>query len=426
MIGGKEKTAMRRDITADLEHDFVAGDEAYAARVAAQTPAVAEDRHRPPEAEQTRRAQLSPPDREQIAERRPTSEANDTGRFGRPDRRATTRAAHADPRRDDDGEAIAEQLEVHARARMQRSLGARRMNRGRRLVARTDADRSRHKRKHRLHGIALFLVLIAAGCGGTAAPPSITVPAAHVYRLSGFTPANPVTPGTPTRVSFTILQPNGTPLTQYKHGVGPHNGVHVIIVRRDLGLIIHTHPPVGKNGLISDTITFLAPGPYRVVIDVYPKTTGLVPNFQLFTTLTVAGAYKPQPLPPFAASLKTGGYTFTLQGTPHLRAIVPALLDFTVTGPDGKPARFTPWFGALAHAIFFRRETLDYFHTHVCAPGASGCGSTFGAAKVTGTSAAPGRLQVGVLVPVAGTWRLFLQCRVDGFVVTAPFTLQVR
>ena len=34
----------------------------------------------------------------------------------------------------------------------------------------------------------------------------------------------------------------------------------------------------------------------------------------------------------------------------------------------GRPARFTPWFGALAHAIFFRAGSLDYFHTHVCAP----------------------------------------------------------
>jgi hypothetical protein len=29
-------------------------------------------------------------------------------------------------------------------------------------------------------------------------------------------------------------------------------------------------------------------------------------------------------------------------------------------------------------------------------------------------------------VPVSGTWRLFLQSRVDGHIVTAPFTLDVR
>ena len=47
-------------------------------------------------------------------------------------------------------------------------------------------------------------------------------------------------------------------------------------------------------------------------------------------------------------------------------------------------------------------------------------------AKVTGTSTVPGKLKVGVLLPAAGTWRLFLQSQVGGRVVTAPFTLNVR
>jgi hypothetical protein len=62
----------------------------------------------------------------------------------------------------------------------------------------------------------------------------------------------------------------------------------------------------------------------------------------------------------------------------------------------------------------------------VCAPGASGCTSILGGASVTGSSATPGHLKVGVLVPVPGTWRLFLQFRADGRVMTAPFTLRVR
>jgi hypothetical protein len=233
--------------------------------------------------------------------------------------------------------------------------------------------------------------------------------------------------GVPTTVSFTVVQPDGSPLTKYRHGAGPHNGVHLIIVRRDLGVIIHRHPPIGANGRITDRITFPSPGPYRVVIDVYPQPTGPTSqaNFQLFTALRVAGRYAPQPLPSPASSVTVDRYRFVLNGTPHLKAIDPALLDFTVTGPTGKPATFTPWFGALAHAIFFRQGSLDYFHTHVCAPGVSGCTSIFGASKVTGTSTTPGKLKVGVLFPVPGTWRLFLQTRVDGHVVTAPFTLQV-
>jgi hypothetical protein len=266
----------------------------------------------------------------------------------------------------------------------------------------------------------------AAGCGSSSKSSFPTVGAARTYALVDLQPSSPATAGKPTRVSFTIRQPNGKPLTRYRHGAGPHNGVHLIIVRRDLSTIIHRHPPIAADGSIRDTVTFAEPGPYRVVVDAYPDTTGPQHNFQLFGSLRVAGTYVPRKPPAFAPTDVVGGYRITLHGRPDLHAIEAGLLSVTVTDPNGKPARFTPWYGALAHAIFFREGTLDYFHTHVCAPGASGCTSALGTTKVTGSSSTPGKLNVGVLVPVPGTWRLFLQCRVNGHVLTAPFTLVVK
>jgi hypothetical protein len=226
-------------------------------------------------------------------------------------------------------------------------------------------------------------------------------------------------------VALKIVQPDGTPLTRFKTGSGPHTGVHVIVVRRDLAVLRHEHPPVAKDGTFDADVSALPPGPYRIVVDVYPAQQSPQPNFQLSSALRVPGRYAPKALPKLQQTETVDGVTFTLHGTPHLRAIQPAFLSFTVTD-RGKRASFSPWFGALAHAIFFRTGTLDYFHTHVCAPGAAGCTSVLGGAKVAGSSSTPGKLQVGVLVPVAGTWRLFLQTRVDGRVVTAPFTLEVR
>jgi hypothetical protein len=273
---------------------------------------------------------------------------------------------------------------------------------------------------------SLALVLVSAGCGGSSKSSFPTIGAAHTYALTGFQPSAPVAVGKPTQVSFTITQPNGKPLTDFKSGPGPHTGVHLIIVRRDLNSIVHVHPPIGPDGKISTTLTFTKPGPYRVVVDAYPNTTGPQRNFQLFSSLSVAGRYVPQGLPAFASTVVVDGYRITMHGRPELHAIQAGSITITVTDPNGKPAEFTPWFGALAHAIFFRRGTLDYFHTHVCAPGASGCTSFLGATKVTGSSSTPGKLTVGVLVPVAGLWRLFLQCQVDGHILTAPFTLVVK
>jgi len=275
--------------------------------------------------------------------------------------------------------------------------------------------------------MALGTALVLGGCGGSSSstPNVPTIQAARTFQLAGFQPAGTAAASGPVTVAFTIRQPDGKPLTDYRRGSGPHTGVHLIIVRSDLATIIHRHPPVAADGRISEQITFPAPGRYRVVVDAYPNLSGPQRNFQLFHTIRIAGDTVTKALPPFQSSVDIDGYRVTLHGRPRLKAIQAAFLSITVTDPNGRPARFTPWYGALAHAIFFRARSLDYFHTHVCAAGASGCASFLGGAAVAGTSSTPGRLRVGVLVPVPGTWRLFLQCRVDGHILTAPFTLKV-
>jgi hypothetical protein len=273
--------------------------------------------------------------------------------------------------------------------------------------------------------ILVLLAVLAAGCGSSKGPGEITIGAAKTFRLADFSPST-LAPRRPQTLSFEIEQPSGAALTSYRTGSGPHTGVHVIIVRSDLGALIHKHPPVGADGRIHERIALPSPGRYRVVVDAYPKLDGPLRNFQLFRWITAKGNARAKPIPPFERSVTVGGYRFELRNRPQLRAIRPAFLNLEVTRPDGSPATFTPWFGALAHAIFFRAGSLDYFHTHVCAAGMQGCTSTLGTTQVTGRQTRPGRLRVGVLLPVGGTWRLFVQCRVDGRVLTAPFTLNVR
>lgn len=275
--------------------------------------------------------------------------------------------------------------------------------------------------------VALVAVLALTGCGGGSST-AVSVPQvapARTFELSGFAPASAVRAGTPTTIAFTVAQPNGKPLTSYKTGAGPHTGVHLIIVRDDLRYIIHEHPPIGPDGRLRQTVTFPAPGPYRVLVDVYPNLPGGQPNFQLFRSLTVAGTYHPQRLPAFRSDQTVSGYHIDMTGHPALHAIQAAFVDVTVTDPHGHPVHFVPWFGALAHAIFFHAGSLDYFHTHVCAAGAPNCSSALGATRISGHPTAPGKITLGVLLPVPGTWELFLQMLLDGHVVTAPFTLQV-
>jgi hypothetical protein len=271
----------------------------------------------------------------------------------------------------------------------------------------------------------LALTLTTAGCGASSsATPPITVGAARTFQIARFQLAGAVA-GRPAHLSFAVDQPSGAPLTRYRTGSGPHTGVHVIFVRSDLGAIVHRHPPVGADGTIDDEVTFPSGGRYRMVLDVYPAA-GPQRSFQLFRWVDVGGKTTRARRVGTRSAETADGDRFVLQSRPHLRAVQARFLDVEVTDRNGRPARFAPWYGALAHAIFFREGTLDYFHTHVCGPGAPGCTAAVGTSPVAGRSTAPGVLRVGVLLPVPGTWHLFLQTRIDGRVVTAPFRLVVR
>jgi hypothetical protein len=251
---------------------------------------------------------------------------------------------------------------------------------------------------------------------------------ARTFQLAAFRPAASVAARRAVQLSFHIVLPSGKSLTRFKTGAGPHTGVHLIIVRDDLSQIVHRHPRVDAAGIVRQSVTFPEPGRYHVLVDVYPsipETPQLV-NFQLTTTVTVRGAAKPVPLPAFAPRIRVGGYRVQIEKVPRITELEPAFMTIRIRAVDGTAPHLQPYYGALAHAIFFRKGSLAYFHTHICAPGAPGCASLVGGPALRGSGTAGGRLHVGVLLPQAGTWRLFLQFRVGGRILTAPFTLQVR
>lgn len=277
---------------------------------------------------------------------------------------------------------------------------------------------------------ALFLLPLAAvlaGCSGSSnsSQPTITIEPAKTYQLIDRSPTAAVVAGKPATVAFTVQQPSGQPLTKFKTGPGPHTGVHVIIVSNDLSTIIHRHPPIQADGHVSEQVVLPKPGDYTVLTDIYPKT-GLLPNFQLRYPIHVSGTAKPKPLPPYKATQVVDGYRVTIHGKPNLHVAQPAILKMTVTDPNGKPASFQVWYGALAHAVFFQKGSLAYFHTHVCGANTPGCTSILGQPNVKATSTKPGVINAGILLPASGTWVLFLQFKSNGKVLTVPYTLRVR
>ncbi len=269
------------------------------------------------------------------------------------------------------------------------------------------------------------LALGAAACGGgggSPAPP--TVAPAREFTLDWQGPARLAKPGT-TTLHFAVRTPDGNVLKRYRTGAGPHTGVHLIIVRDDLSSIIHEHPPIPASGELTLPVTLPRAGRYHVLVDVYPAASSGPRNFQLTHDLQVGTGDVKAPLPAYKAVVKAGGLTFRVTRMPDLRLAEPGTMVVNVTDASGKPVTFVPFYGALAHAIFFRAGSLDYFHSHICGNDPA-CTSSFAAPATAGHSTRPGRLELGVLLPAAGRWRLFLQVSRHGKLVTAPITLRVR
>ena len=264
-----------------------------------------------------------------------------------------------------------------------------------------------------------MLAACGGGGGDNAAP---TIQPAKQYQLVGFQPAKPVPAGKPAQISFKITIPSGATLTHYRTGAGPHTGVDLVIVRQGADAIIYTDTTLAKNGVAREDVTLPAPGRYRVIVDAYPNQANVPRNFQLFTHMTATGNTAAPKLPPATNSVTVDGYHFIIHGGQNLKSIQPTLLTVTVTDPSGHPAQMKPYREALAHAIFIRVPTLDYFHTHVCAPNIPGCTTLAGGPPV-GKTVGTGRLQLDALLPLPGTWRLFLLTAPNGHIVTVPFTL---
>lgn len=268
------------------------------------------------------------------------------------------------------------------------------------------------------------LAIGAAGCGGgggSPAPP--TIAPAKVYKLDWQEPQSVAEPGR-TTLRFAVRTPDGTVLKRFRTGPGPHTGVHLIIVRDDLSQIVHMHPPIPPSGQLALPVDLPRAGRYHVLVDVYPAS-GALRNFQLTHELQVGTGNVKAPLPPYSPVVHAGGLTFRVAKLPGLRLAEPASMIVNVTDAAGKPVTFKPFYGALAHAIFFRAGSLDYFHSHICGNDPA-CTAGFGTPATTGHSTKPGRMELGVLLPATGRWRLFLQVFHAGKLITAPFTLRVQ
>lgn len=113
-------------------------------------------------------------------------------------------------------------------------------------------------------------------------------------------------------MSFTIVDPGGTPLLDY--ATVHDKQLHLIVVRSDGQHFAHVHPRLdAATGTWSTPWTWNAAGTYRVFADFQPAGAGSA-KLTLTRTVQVAGAF----VPAVASATRTvdeiAGYTVKLDG----------------------------------------------------------------------------------------------------------------
>jgi len=136
------------------------------------------------------------------------------------------------------------------------------------------------------------------------------------------------------------------------------------------------HPTIKPDGSFS-RVDHVSPrqGRNRIVVDGVPAARGSDELPALLDDRRRRCVQNRSRLPPLGADpRRSDGYRFRTEERPHIlpRRIQPAFsfrLHGHTAGRDA-PHRFTPWFGRLRHAIFFRRGARSTTSTRTsCAPG---------------------------------------------------------
>ncbi len=233
--------------------------------------------------------------------------------------------------------------------------------------------------------------------------------------------------------------------------------MHMFVVSDDLRAFAHLHPAT------SDTVSFTAwrpplpGGSYHVYGDVVHESG-------FAQTLTAALALRPQTAEPSSGSRGDDSWHVTVvpatsgatsSGETMLRwdrpvaplvAGRPAPLRFTVTDLEGNPVELEPYMGMAAHAVVMRDDRSVFIHLHPSGTVPMAAKRSFDLRTATDTvpgmlsrrvtasdsaSLAHAGMTLGNVVsfpyafPTAGKYRIWVQVRRDGRVVTGAFDAEV-
>ena len=190
--------------------------------------------------------------------------------------------------------------------------------------------------------------------------------------------------------------------------------VHLLIVDPSLTDYQHIHPTATKNGEWSFSFTPKKEGSYRIWVDGTPIAT----NTREYLKVDIGNPLKKLPdIDKTTNNIVTlEGYTFGLHFDGPLKAGKASMGQFTVRDRSGQPiAKLEPVMGAFAHIVGFGEDYNSVLHVH-----------PLGEEPTEDSQRGGPNLEFHVEPEKAGFVKLFVQTKIDGKDIFAPFGVMVK
>jgi hypothetical protein len=184
---------------------------------------------------------------------------------------------------------------------------------------------------------------------------------------------------------------------------------HIFLVSQDMQFFVHTHPVKQPDGTFTLDTKFPHPGMYRVLSDFYPK--GGTPQLIARTVMVPGEGFKltPAKLSADVEPKQTENLHVELtMDPPQPLATFKTIMFFKLTPNEG----IEQYIGAWAHVMVASSDLIDMIHTHpiyVTDP-------DDGAYK---------QIQINMIFPRPGIYRVWIQFQRHGIVNTAAFNIPV-
>ena len=225
------------------------------------------------------------------------------------------------------------------------------------------------------------------------------------YQVQLATSPAAVRVGETIQLSFEVIQPDSG-LRQSEFEVVHEKLFHLFWVSHDLEVFRHEHPALGDDGIFRIETVFDRPGVYRLMGDFYP--TGGTPQM-VPMTLTTAGFEEPlETLAPTLAADQQPKRGRNIRVSLRTEPAKPLAGLLTLLFFELNTARgLQKYLGAWAHMLAVKDDLITMIHGHP-------------------TIADGGKLiQMNVIFPEPGMYRVWVQVRRKGKVSTLPFTVDV-